>query len=250
MTVTAIIEKPAARNAVVLENIRLNPDVSRLMDRFRFTGKGHLTSRRILTLWEVVLREIEPRAVYRAVRISSRRPGGLEIERVRFDYPLLRYNLDKAGRIFAFCLTVVDRLEALISGSSDAEERHCLTVIEQLVVSDTLKEFQSYLLLKYHLPYIWSLVVGEMQAWPSAGHPQLFQVLGDPEPSIGVRLQPDFSLLPASSCAGFFYFTETEFEGCQVCSKEPCMMRRAQYNAELADQKGLKVRKVCGRDTA
>ena len=147
-------------------------------------------------------------------------------------------------------MTLGSRFESVFDKFYGPDEIYCLHITRQLVLEETLKALQIHLVHKYSLPYVWSLTTGEMQAWPLSGQKELFALLGGNSETIGVRLQPDFTLRPAYSLSGFFYFAETEFEGCQICSKEPCMMRRAQYNAELAAQKGLKIRRVCGKDTA
>jgi hypothetical protein len=199
---------------------------------------------------ESVLLAAEPKAQYQISRVTGKSSRGLEIDGVLFNYPLLRFNLDKATLIFPFCATTGERLENLENPRDESDEEYCLKIIKQLLLDETIKALQIHLKDEYRLPYIWSLIAGEMEAWPASGQKELFRLLRDTAKSTGVRLLSDFSLRPVYSSSGIFYFAETEFEGCQVCSKEPCMMRRAQYNAELANQKGLKIRKVCGRDTA
>jgi hypothetical protein len=250
MTIVNIIDKPSLEDMVRLENIKVDPDISRITNRLRFTTRNSLTRSRIHDLLTAMLAATEPEAVYKTSSITARTNAGLEIDGIPFSYPLLRFNLDKASQIFPFIVTAGDLIGPFNSTSYQPDELYCLDIIKDLVLDETLKYLQTHLMRKFHLSYIWSLKAGEMQAWPLSGQKGLFEVLGNAGEEIGVRLQPDFTLLPVYSRSGFFYYADTEFEGCQVCSKEPCMMRRAQYNDELAGKKGLRIRKVCGKETA
>jgi hypothetical protein len=243
-------KKPAGKDLVVLQNIQPRVDFSRIMNRLRFTAGGQLSQTRIREILERVLLATAARALYQISRITVKTKNGLDLDGVQFSYPLLRVNLNKASQIFPFCVTTGDPIQAIPGPPGEPHESYCLKIIQQLVLDETVKSLQNHLTQKYHLPYIWSMIPGDMQAWPLSGQKELFEVMGDAPQAIGVKLQPDFSLLPVYSRSGLFYFAETVFEGCQVCSREPCMMRRAQYNAELAAQKGLKIGKVCGQDTA
>jgi hypothetical protein len=250
MAVRISHKKPADKDIVVLQNIRPNVDFSRIMNRFRFTAGGQLSQTRIREILESVLAAAATRAVYQISRITAKTKNGLEIDGVQFNYPLLRINLDKASQIFPFCVTAGDPIQAIQGPPGEPHESYCLKIIQQLVLDEIVKSLQNHLTQRYHLPYIWSMTPGDMQAWPLSGQKELFEVMGDAPQAIGVKLQSDFSLLPVYSRSGLFYFAETVFEGCQVCPREPCMMRRAQYSAALAAQKGLKIGKVCGQDTA
>jgi hypothetical protein len=250
MTLRSTKNQGAIQGTVLLEDIRFQLDISRITDRLRFTVIGELTMSRIREILQKVQMAAKPRGLYQTSRVTAKTSEFIEIDGVRFNFPLLRTNLDKATLIFPFCVTAGSQIEAVACDIYQPAEIYCVAVIKQLFLDETIKFVQNHLRHLYHLPYIWSLIAGEMEAWPLSGQKMLFEVLGEDTRAIGVKIQPDFSLVPSYSRSGIFYFSETEFEGCQVCSKEPCMMRRAQFNAELAAQKGLKIRKVCGKDTA
>jgi hypothetical protein len=250
MTANGIFQKHSNQKVNVLDNLQLKLDIERLMSRLRFSPASALTQERVVELTEIQLSNTQSRAFYRSSQITAKSDRALEIYGVAFSNAVLRFNLDKASLIFPFCLTVVDRIEGAENPASGMAEEYCINVIKEWAAEKAFDELQNHLTGQYHLAYLWSLVSGEIEAWPPSGRKELFQLLREAHKTIGVKLQPDFSLFPASSRCGFFYYAETEFEGCQVCSKEPCMMRRAQYNAALASKKGLKIRKVCGRDTA
>ena len=58
---------------------------------------------------------------------------------------------------------------------------------------------------------------------------QLFQLLGDVESSIGVRLTDSFLMIPNKTVSGILFPTEVPFYSCQLCTREACPRRRAEY---------------------
>jgi hypothetical protein len=43
-------------------------------------------------------------------------------------------------------------------------------------------------------------------------------------------------MLPTKSVSGIFFPTETSYENCQLCPRENCPNRRAEYNKALEEQ--------------
>ncbi len=249
MTGHNTIDPRTVSDFISLNSIKLAPEMSRITSRLRFNIKQPAI-RHIRELLSSVLSKTEPEAVYKNCRITWIAANSLVIDGVQFDYPLLRINLSQASLIFPFMITAGRKIESVSSSTDDPRDGYCLDIIKDLVLEEIFKSLESNMMQKHHLPYLWSLIPGEMEAWPVSGQKGLFRLLGNITEAAGVTLQSDYSLSPKFSRSGIFFYTETEFEGCQVCAKEPCMMRRAQFNAQLARQKGLKIRKVCGKDTA
>jgi hypothetical protein len=237
----------SGQNVTTLNNLELRLEYSSLQERLRFSPLNNVPAERIQTLYQQIVSAANPRAVYLENKITAKNQSGLKIDGYMFSNYLLKTNLEKASRLFSFCTSLGDKIASMDSGPEDF--RYLLKIMLPILKESVLKALQKNLMERYHFPYIWSLVTGEMQAWPDAGNHDLFRLLNQAPGTIGVQIQADSALSPDGSQAGFLYYADTEFEGCQVCSKEPCMMRRAQYNPELAAQKGLRIRRVCGKGT-
>ena len=78
-----------------------------------------------------------------------------------------------------------------------------------------------------------SMNPGSLEDWPIQQQRPLFELLGDPELSVGVRLTDSFLMLPTKSVSGIQFPTEVHFENCQLCSRSDCPNRRAPYDAHL-----------------
>jgi hypothetical protein len=76
---------------------------------------------------------------------------------------------------------------------------------------------------------------GDARLWPIGQQRPLFELLGDVEAAIGVRLTPSFLMVPNKSVSGILFPTEVRFESCQLCTRENCPRRRAPYSGELAE---------------
>jgi hypothetical protein len=244
---------------VKIDQLKVKPDLTRMQERLRFSTAAKIPAQRLTELAEMVQTAARPQALYKTSRITARSADGLTIDRVRINRPLLKVNLAKAVHIWPFAATLgadIDRLELTgQGGTGDAQaaankaENYVLEIVKEQLLEATLRSLGDHLTGRFHLNYIWSLICGEMEAWPRSENQSVLALLGDIREQSGITLQADYSLKPRYSRSGLFYYVETEFEGCQVCAKEPCMMRRAQFNPELAAKPGLKVNKVCGRET-
>ena len=79
---------------------------------------------------------------------------------------------------------------------------------------------------------------GNTGLWPLAQQKPLFELIGDVEASIGVRLTPSLLMLPNKSVSGILFPTEVHFETCQLCTREDCPRRRAPYQGEAVAASG------------
>ncbi|HSW57700.1 MAG TPA: hypothetical protein VLH15_04825 [Dehalococcoidales bacterium] len=244
------IDKITAGGILFLNPVEAVPDIKRITARLKLNVSSPLPESRIRQILATLSQKAQPRAACKLSLETGKLNHSLKIDGVRFDAPFLRVNLASAKLIFPFMVTAGEELESFQLNTRNVDEDYCLKTIKELVLDEACHTLQRILRQKYHLPYLWSLIPGELQAWPLSGIKNIFRIATDLSRVTGIRLQADYSLSPVYSRCGFFYYTETEFEGCQVCSREPCMMRRAQYNPDLARQKGLKIGRVCGKDTA
>ena len=227
------------RDIEVLNNIPVMPDISRIMARLRFHGDTGITEQDVNDILKTVLAVSRPRAIYKVSNITSRSSESVEIDGIKFVSPLLRVNLDKAERVFPYCVTCGEEIDSLRIDTCDESRRYCLDAIKEALLQGVIDYLQNHLIRKYSLDYIWRLNPGDMEAWPASHRKILLSLLRDAVEEIGVGITPEDKLTPAYSQTGLFYYTEIEFESCQLCSKEPCMGRRA-YNPELAKKRSLK----------
>ncbi len=74
---------------------------------------------------------------------------------------------------------------------------------------------------------------GAADVWPITQQKELFSIFGNVEDLIGVRLTHNYLMIPIKSVSGILFQTETTFETCQLCPREACIGRRAEYAPDL-----------------
>lgn len=82
-----------------------------------------------------------------------------------------------------------------------------------------------------------TMAPGSLGDWPIQQQKPLFQLLGDTEAMIGVRLTESFLMLPSKSVSGIWFPTQTRFESCQLCPGQRCPNRRAPHAPELFEKR-------------
>ncbi|MDD5701004.1 MAG: hypothetical protein PHU23_03045 [Dehalococcoidales bacterium] len=239
-----MIEK--AQAVELIDNIPLNLDIAKIMVRLELHGGSKLDESSVRELADTASKVARPRALYRESFITGKTGNSVEIDGTEFVSHLLRINLDRADRVFPYIATCGKELDSLQVSGADDSLIYCLKLIKEMTLTAAVSRLQDYLSCKYALDFIFILDPGEMQAWPSDHRKLLFSLLGNVEKPIGVRLTEDNSLIPAYSRTGIFYHADIEFESCQLCSKEPCMTRRAPYNPELANKHLRQATRICG----
>jgi len=222
----------------VLDNIPLKLDSPTIKMRLRFFAQGAKPGfdKVISELMETVVSIAKPKAVYRISSVSSKSRNSLEIDGVKFTNYLLRVNLDKVQKVFPYVVTCGTELGTLQIPATDVVKDYCLSVMKDMVLNSAASYLQDYIARRFGFDYLWSLSPGELHAWPRTSQKPLFAILGNVDELIGVKLQKNNTLIPACSRSGIVYYSETEFEGCQVCPQDPCMGRRAPYSADLAEK--------------
>jgi hypothetical protein len=237
-----------AEEVELLESIPFKLEMSAIMRRMLFKGEkpGFIKTARELVA--SVKAAASPRAVYKISRISGKTRDSLEIDGVRFSGYLLRTNLANADRVFTWAATGGSTLAALhLPGENTPSRKYCLEMLKGMVLASVTGYLREYLTRRFHLDYLFSLIPGEYEAWPLVNQSGLFTILGDVEKLTGISLASDGSLSPSYSTSGLFFYAETRFENCQLCAREPCMMRRAPFSAELVRRLKLTPHTLCAR---
>jgi hypothetical protein len=80
---------------------------------------------------------------------------------------------------------------------------------------------------------------GSLEDWPIQEQAALFNLLGDTESELGVRLSDSLLMIPRKSISGIFFPAEGSFESCRLCPRRNCQGRRAAHDPGLRREFGL-----------
>ena len=216
-------------------NITINPDQRR---KRLHMAKGR-TLDEILPLIEVAEKLISPRALCDVRYIDEKLEDAVIIDGRRFKSRVLRKNLDQVERVFPFVITIGPKLGEKQAATTDLLESYYLDTIGNVALNSARKQVERYLKSNFAVEKIASMSPGSLEDWPIEQQAPLFEMLGDVEASIGVKLNDSLLMLPAKSISGICFPTEISFFSCQLCPRERCESRKAKYDAKLATEYGI-----------
>jgi hypothetical protein len=190
-------------------------------------------------LMDVAQTLLSARAVYRVCYVDERLDDGVIVSGTLFKSKVLRKHLDKVERVFLYVVTIGDSLEKRASTWDDFLERYILDVIGNAAVSKARTHLRKYLKKTYGLDGLSTMSPGQIKDWPIEAQRPLFELLGDTESSVGVRLEASLYMSPPKSLSGLYFPTEIPFFACQLCPRERCPSRQAAYDGKSASDYGL-----------
>ena len=221
----------------ILENISVSLSLDQVRRRLHMNPGSDMNQ--VRTLVDTVQQLIEPRAIYKVCYIEEKSEDSVIVDGLRLSSRVLRKNLDWVERIFPYAITLGSKLGEKQNACSNLLENYYLDSIGNLALTSVQKQLKKHLQSKFALEKMSSMAPGSLLDWPIEEQGPLFQLLGDVEASIGVRLTQSLLMIPAKSISGFYFPTEVSFFSCQLCPRKRCESRKAKYDETLAGEYGI-----------
>lgn len=194
----------------------------------------------IQPLVEVANALIEAKALYDVRYIEAKLEDAVIVDGRQLTSRVLRKNLDQAERVFPFVITLGPKLGEKQAAGTDILENFYLDTIGNVALNSARQQLKRRLKSQFALEKLSSMAPGSLPDWPIEEQAPLFQLLGDVDASIGVKLTDSLLMLPAKSISGIYFPTEVSFFSCQLCPRERCESRKAKYSPRLAEEYGIK----------
>ena len=221
----------------ILENFSVSLSLDQVRRRLHMKPDSDMSQ--VRTLVDTVQQLIEPRAIYKVCYIEEKSEDSVIVDGLRLSSRVLRKNLDWVERIFPYAITLGSKLGEKQNACSNLLENYYLDSIGNLALTSVQKQLKKHLQSKFALEKMSSMAPGSLLDWPIEEPGPLFQLLGDVEASIGVRLTQSLLMIPAKSISGFYFPTEVSFFSCQLCPRKRCESRKAKYDETLAGEYGI-----------
>jgi hypothetical protein len=222
----------------ILENIRINISFEKVLKRLHM--ERHSEPDEILHLVDLAQQLIEPKAAYDVCYIEEKSDDSVIAGGIRLSSRVLRKNLEEVERIFPFVITLGGKLGEKLNTGSDMLENFYLDTIGNIALNAAQQQLKKHLQSKYAIDKVSSMAPGSLPDWPIEEQAPLFNLLGDVETSVGVKLTSHLLMIPAKSVSGVYFPTEISFYSCQLCPRERCDSRKARYNEKIAQEYGIK----------
>jgi len=221
---------------VVMDDIAFEPNLRKLMKKLR-AKEGTRHAEQLESLLDETKAIVRPRAMYRVAYVDSRDESGVVIGGIEFHSRVLRVNLDDVHRVFPFAVTCGGELHEWMRSKDDLLVRYYADVISEEAMRAAAAELKRHLVRRYGQGRTSTMSPGSLEDWPIREQRPLFDLLGNPEEAIGVRLTDSMLMIPSKSVSGIRFPVEKTFESCQLCQRERCPGRRAPYDEGLYERR-------------
>jgi len=146
----------------------------------------------------------------------------------------LSQNLSEVERVFPYIVTCGVELDTVAISQNDVLAGYMLDGLKELALRQAIEYLKKHLAETYGLDTERMSTMnpgsGNRNVWPIGQQRQLFRLLGDVEGLVGVRLTDSFLMTPNKTVSGILFPTEVPFVSCQLCTRENCPRRRAEYS--------------------
>lgn len=217
---------------IILDAIPFEPDMGALCARLRVRPDSDdgADLARLLDQARAVAR---PRALYGVAFIDARSDDTVDLDGIRFTSRVLRVNLDAAHRVFPYIATCGVELDDWTHGLDDILHQYWAEAIKEAALRDATAALNDAIEARYRPGKTSTMNPGSLMDWPLREQRPLFDLLGDPQSAIGVRLSDSYLMSPNKSVSGLRFPTESSFASCQLCPREDCPGRRAEFDPGL-----------------
>ena len=222
-------------NETIVTDIPFNLDLPGLLKKLRIDGRPEYAER-CTRLARQAAGLARPRAAYRLAYVEAKGENTVVVDGVTLTSRVLRVNLGDVHRVFPFVATCGAELDAWSKSIDDMLEGFWADAIMEEALRAAFDALSADLVRRYDLGQTAMMNPGSRADWPIEQQAELFRILGGVNEQIGVKLTDSFLMVPIKSVSGLRFPTETKYENCQLCPRDPCPNRRAPYDAGLYER--------------
>ncbi|SMC33777.1 vitamin B12 dependent-methionine synthase activation domain-containing protein [Sporomusa malonica] len=217
-------------NTVVLNNFPCEIEFDALLKKLHIKKESSYLAELEMMAAEAQL-IARPKIVYKEATIEVKGDNFVVVDKIKLTSRLLRKNMEAALTAYPFVVTCGTELEAWSKQYEDFFASFCADTIKEMVLRTAIKIFEEHLDKEFGLGHAVNMNPGSLAEWPITGQIHLFNLLGNVEELIGVRLTDSYLMLPVKSVSGIRFLKEGTFESCQLCPRENCPSRKAPYGS-------------------
>ncbi len=218
----------------ILDKISFAPDLAALRRQAHIDAGDDLAAE-FDDLARQAIAVARPKAVYREVFVDARGSDTVTMGGVTFRSRVMRMNLDRVERVFAFVATCGTEMDAAIPVAGDPLKEFWLDAVKMCALGEARVALTEHFKTRYALQKsaMMNPGSGDAEVWPIEEQKPLFALIGDVRAAAGVVLTPSFLMTPNKTISGICYATEVDFKTCQLCHRTECPSRAAPFNEVL-----------------
>ena len=224
------------QRAVVLDNIPFQPKLDSLLKAFH-VREGSSSAAKLGRIAVDAQAIAKPKAVYKIAFIESKGEDHVVVDGVTLTSRVLRVNLEQVHRVFSYVATCGREMDEWSNSIDDMLESYWADKIKEMALRSARQALDKHLQDRFRPGRMSRMNPGSLPDWPLKEQRKLFALLGDPKDAIGVELTENLIMVPLKSVSGISFPAEADFASCQLCPREKCPGRRAEYDETLYDRK-------------
>jgi len=220
----------------ILDRIPFQPDLAAVQSSLH-VEPGSDDEKEFAAFVEEVTPRARPKAIYEVVFIEDKGRDTVTMGGQTFTSRVLRPNLDRAERFSAYVIPCGTEMDETPVPQDDFLKKFWLDALKAAALGDALAYLRRHLEKTYALGKTSDMSPGsgDVDVWPIEQQRPLFNLFGDVESLIGVRLTDSFLMIPNKSVSGIRFPTEIDFRACQLCHRPNCPSRAAAFDQALFD---------------
>ncbi len=221
---------------ITLTDMDLDLTPEFLLDKINF-NRGGKEAEMIQQMAEEAVEVASPKGLYTIAYIENKSEDRVDIEGVTFTSRVLRVNLNEVQRVFPYVVTCGQELAEWSEKYNDVLENYLADNIMEIYLIEARDFLKKHISANYNPGQISKMNPGSLRDWPISEQTSLFELLGDVRGKIGVELTSTYLMKPIKSTSGIWFPVEIDYENCQLCPRQDCPNRQAEYQEGLYQER-------------
>ncbi len=217
---------------IVLDKIRFSLDLASMKKQLHIDDVGELADQ-LEEIVEQAQKIGRPKAICRPVDIQERGENFVVVQDVRFDSRVLSVNLKDVDHAFFFIATCGAELEKWARTVDDILFKFWIDHIQALALAEAIHQMELSIEQQFEMGPQATMTPGALEDWSLDEQEKLFSIFRGRHQTIDVELTESNMMLPVKSLSGVMFPSEHNYSNCQLCSKDNCPNRRAEYEQAL-----------------
>jgi len=181
---------------------------------------------------ETALKIARPLGLYKVSHAHTIGTDKTDIDGVVFTSIVLNKLLAGRDTVIPFIVTEGKELDAFQPARGDMMKQFYLDMAKTMITANAIQYLRKHVEQKYSMPKTALMNPGEIEDWLISEQRPLFDLFGDVEKQIGVKLTGGGVMKPIKSRSGIIFPNESGFESCQLCLQARCPGRRCKFDPE------------------